>query len=141
MGRAASGLVHFASLRDPFSVISFNGTDLSRDERVGIYLEDHYYNRSDAAVVFQRHDHSTGDERYIYHGNDGTNMPWNDTAQLNFLKPEVREAVIQTILHVARQFPDAAVRCGHDPDAKRLSAPMVPEAGRRGGVSVACGAR
>ncbi len=41
----------------------------------------------------------------MYHGNDGTNMPWNDTAQLNYLKPEVREAVIQTILHVARQFP------------------------------------
>jgi hypothetical protein len=32
-------------------------------------------------------------------------MPWNDTAQLNYLNPEVREAVIQTILHVARQFP------------------------------------
>jgi len=32
-------------------------------------------------------------------------MPWNDTAQLNYLIPEVREAVIQTILHVARQFP------------------------------------
>ena len=43
--------------------------------------------------------------RYIYHGNDGTSMPWNDTAQLDFLEPEVREQVIQTILHVARQFP------------------------------------
>ena len=32
-------------------------------------------------------------------------MPWNDTAQLDYLKPEVREAVIQTILHVARKFP------------------------------------
>ena len=32
-------------------------------------------------------------------------MPWNDTAQLNYLNPEVREAVIQTILHVARKFP------------------------------------
>jgi len=31
-------------------------------------------------------------------------MPWNDTAQLNFLKEEVREAVIQNILHVARKF-------------------------------------
>ena len=30
-------------------------------------------------------------------------MPWNDTAQLDFLNPEVREAVIQTILHVARR--------------------------------------
>ncbi len=32
-------------------------------------------------------------------------MPWNDTAQLNYLNPEVREAVIQTILDVARKFP------------------------------------
>ena len=32
-------------------------------------------------------------------------MPWNDTAQLDFLNPEVREAVIQTILHVAKKFP------------------------------------
>jgi hypothetical protein len=32
-------------------------------------------------------------------------MPWNDTAQLDYLNPEVREAVIQTILHVARKFP------------------------------------
>ena len=32
-------------------------------------------------------------------------MPWNDTAQLNYLNAEVREAVIQTILEVARRFP------------------------------------
>jgi glycosidase len=88
----------------PFPSYSFNGEDLAPDERVGVYLEDHYYNRSDAAVVFKRVDHWTGNTKYIYHGNDGTSMPWNDTAQLNYLKPEVREAVIQTILHVARQF-------------------------------------
>jgi glycosidase len=72
---------------------------------VGIYVEDHYYDRSDAAVVFKRVDHWTGSTKHIYHGNDGTSMPWNDTAQLNYLNPEVREAVIQTILHVARNFP------------------------------------
>jgi len=89
----------------PFPAYSFNGPDLSWDSRVGIYLEDHYYNRTDAAVVFKRVDHWTGSTRYMYHGNDGTSMPWNDTAQLNFLNPEVREAVIQTILHVARKTP------------------------------------
>jgi len=89
----------------PFPSYSFNGPNLSCDDRVGIFLEDHYYERSDAAVVFKRMDFSTGSEKFIYHGNDGTSMPWNDTAQLNFLNPEVREAVIQTILHVARQFP------------------------------------
>ncbi len=89
----------------PFPSYTFNGPDLSSDERVGIFLEDHYYNRSDAAVVFKRVDRWTGQEQYIYHGNDGTSMPWNDTAQLNYLKPEVREAVIQEILRVARKSP------------------------------------
>ena len=89
----------------PFPSYTFNGADLSWDERVGIYLEDHYFDHSDAAVVFKRIDRWTGGEQYIYHGNDGTVIPWNDTAQLNYLNPEVREGVIQTILHVARQFP------------------------------------
>ncbi|TAK56577.1 MAG: alpha-amylase, partial [Bacteroidetes bacterium] len=89
----------------PYFNYSFTGPDLSNNDRVGIYIEDGYWRRSDAAVVFKRHDRYTGDVKYIYHGNDGTNMPWNDTAQLDFMKPEVREAVIQTILHVARLFP------------------------------------
>jgi glycosidase len=89
----------------PFPSYSFNGLDLSSDGRVEIKIDDHYYNRSDAAVTFRRLDRSTGDTRFIYHGNDGTSFPWNDTAQLNYLHPEVREAVIQTILHVARMFP------------------------------------
>ncbi len=89
----------------PFPSYSFNGRNLSWDERIGIYLEDHYYNDTDAAVVFKRVDFWTGSEKFIYHGNDGTSMPWNDTAQLNFLLADVREAVIQTILHVARKFP------------------------------------
>jgi len=88
-----------------FPGYTFNGPNLSDDDRVGIYIEDGYWNRTDAAVVFKRVDHHSGDIKYIYHGNDGTSMPWNDTAQLNFLQTEVREAVIQTILHVARQFP------------------------------------
>lgn len=89
----------------PFPSYTFNGPDFSGDGRVGIYIEDHYFDNSDAAVVFKRLDRWTGEERFIYHGNDGTSMPWNDTAQLNYLLPEVREAVIQTILHVARMFP------------------------------------
>jgi 4-alpha-glucanotransferase len=89
----------------PFPSYSFNGPDLSSDGRAGIFLEDHYFDRSDAAVVFKRVDRWTGSTRYIYHGNDGTSMPWNDTAQLDYLNPTVREAVIQTILEVARKFP------------------------------------
>ena len=91
--------------QSPFPSYTFDGPDLSDDARVGIYLEDGYWDRTDAAVVFRRADHWTGDTRFIYHGNDGTTMPWNDTAQLDYRNPEVREAVIQTILHVARRSP------------------------------------
>ncbi len=89
----------------PYPAYSFTGVDLSSDARVGIVLEDHYWNDTDAAVVFKRFDRETGDERYVYHGNDGTSFPWNDTAQLDFLSPAVREQVIRTILDVARRFP------------------------------------
>lgn len=89
----------------PFPSYTFEGEDLCHDDRVGVFLEEGYWHKSDAAVAFKRVDYHTGDTQYIYHGNDGTQMPWNDTAQLNFLKAEVREAVIQTILHVARKFP------------------------------------
>ena len=89
----------------PFPSYEFNSPDLSKRPEISINLEDHYYSRTDAAVVFKHYDHNTGKTRYIYHGNDGTSMPWNDTAQLNYLNPEVREAVIQTILTVARKFP------------------------------------
>ena len=91
--------------QSPFPGYTFDGPDVSSDDRVGIFLEDHYYDHSDAAVVFKRLDRASGDVRYLYHGNDGTSMPWNDTAQLDYLNPEVREAVIQTILRVARMFP------------------------------------
>lgn len=89
----------------PYPSYTFTGPDLSWHDGVGIYLEDHYFDKTDAAVVFKRVEHGTGHTTYIYHGNDGTTMPWNDTAQLNYLHPDVREAVIQTILHVAQRFP------------------------------------
>jgi hypothetical protein len=88
----------------PFPVYTFDGPDLSPDPEVAIQIEDHYYERSDAAVVFRRTDKRTGEVRYLYHGNDGTSMPWNDTAQLDYLRPETREAVIEQILEVARSF-------------------------------------
>jgi glycosidase len=89
----------------PYPAYRFEGPDLSADGRVEIKIDDHYYTQTDAAVVFRRRDKSTGETRYIYHGNDGTSFPWNDTAQLDYLNPAVREQVIQTILHVARLFP------------------------------------
>ncbi|HEX7542145.1 MAG TPA: alpha-amylase family glycosyl hydrolase, partial [Anaerolineales bacterium] len=118
----------------PYQNYSFNGADLSNDSRVGIQLEDHYYDKTDAAVVFKRFDRWTGDTRYIYHGNDGTSMPWNDTAQLDYSKPEVREAIIQTILHVARNFPiirfDAAMTLAK----KHIQRLWFPEPGHGGAI-------
>ena len=96
----------FLSLPEPpYPAYSYTGADLSSDDRVAIVLEDHYWDDSDAAVVFKRVDRSSGETRYIYHGNDGTSFPWNDTAQLDYLNADVREQVIQTILAVARRFP------------------------------------
>ncbi|MFH0750888.1 MAG: alpha-amylase, partial [Chloroflexota bacterium] len=113
---------------------TFGGTDLSDDPRVGIQIEDHYWSSTDAAVVFRREDRWTGDVRYVYHGNDGTSMPWNDTAQLDYLKPEVREAVIQTILAVARRFPiirfDAAMTLAK----KHIARLWYPEPGQGGAI-------
>lgn len=120
---------------NPFPQYTFNGPNLSHDSRVAIYLEDHYYSKSDCAVVFKRVDTSTGDTRYIYHGNDGTGMPWNDTAQIDFLNPQAREEVMQEILHVARNFPiirfDAAMVLAK----KHIKRLWYPEPGKGGDIA------
>jgi len=118
----------------PYPNYQFQSENLSDDARVVVILEDHYYSHSDAAVVFKRKDQLSGDVRYIYHGNDGTSMPWNDTAQLDFSKAEVREAVIQTILHVARNFPiirfDAAMTLAK----KHIQRLWFPQPGAGGAI-------
>jgi len=88
----------------PFPTYNYNCGNLSGRGDITVQIEEHYFSRSDAAVVFKRIDNRTGDTRYIYHGNDGTSMPWNDTAQIDFLNPEAREAVIRTIIGVCQQF-------------------------------------
>ena len=89
----------------PYPGYTFGGDNLGNDDRVEVRIEDHYWDNSDAAVVFERRERWSGERRYIYHGNDGTSFPWNDTAQLDFSRADVREQVIQTILAVARRFP------------------------------------
>ena len=79
--------------------------NLSPDDRVEIRIEDHYFDQTDAAVVFQLKQRNSGQTDYVYHGNDGTTFAWNDTAQLNYSRADVREQVIQTILQVAKLFP------------------------------------
>jgi len=96
----------FLSLDNPpYPGYTYSGADLSSDTSIVVQIEDKYFDKTDAAVTFKRIDRKTGKTRYIYHGNDGTCMPWNDTAQLNYLKEEVREKVISTIIEIARNFP------------------------------------
>lgn len=118
----------------PYPDYSFTGPDLSFSSEVSLQIEDGYWDRSNAAVVFRHYDHGSGRTRYLYHGNDGTSTPWNDTAQLNYLLPAVREEVIQTILHVARQFPiirfDAAMTLAK----KHFQRLWYPQPGHGSGV-------
>jgi len=61
-------------------------------------------------------------------------MPWNDTAQLNMIRSEVREAVIQKIFEVARKFSiirfDAAMTLAK----KHFSRLWYPEPGKGGDI-------
>ena len=118
----------------PYPAYRFEGRNLATDPRIEIRIEDHYWDDSDAAVVFERRDTATGERRYLYHGNDGTSFPWNDTAQLDFLKADVRETVIQTILDVARRFPvirfDAAMVLAR----KHVERLWYPEPGAGGAI-------
>jgi len=119
----------------PFPSYTYNGQDLSENPDIEIKLEDHYYNQSDAAVTFKRRDLRTGETSYIFHGNDGTTMPWNDTAQLDFLNPATREAVFQQIKHVAKNFPiirfDAAMTLAK----KHIQRLWYPKPGHGGDIA------
>ncbi len=118
----------------PYPSYTFNSENLSENSRAAIVLEDHYYNHSDASVVFKYYNYRSNQTKYIYHGNDGTSFPCNDTAQLDYSKAEVREAVIQTILHVARNFPiirfDAAMTLAK----KHIERLWFPEPGSGGAI-------
>jgi len=118
----------------PFPSYSYSGENLSGDPNKGIFLEDKYFSRTDAAVTFKHVDFRTGEEKYIYHGNDGTSFPWNDTAQLNFLNPEVREAVIQTILHVSKMFPIIRFDAAMTLTRKHFQRLWFPEPGTGGAI-------
>ncbi|MBN1879470.1 alpha-amylase [bacterium] len=119
----------------PYPQYSFNGVNLSSDSRSSIFLEDHYFSRSDAAVVFKYIDNGSGRTRFIYHGNDGTGLPWNDTAQLDFLRQDVRDQVVKTIVDVAKKFPiirfDAAMTLAK----KHFHRLWYPEPGEGGDIA------
>lgn len=85
----------------PFPNYRYTGENLASQSELTIQIEDGYERGDDAAVAFKRQ--TPNETVYIYHGNDGTNMPWKDTAQIDYLNPTAREAVIQEILSVARR--------------------------------------
>ncbi|MEO0141831.1 MAG: alpha-amylase family glycosyl hydrolase, partial [candidate division WOR-3 bacterium] len=118
----------------PFFNYKFNGPNLSDDPEIEIYIEDGYYTRTDAAVVFKLVDRKSGRIRYIYHGNDGTSTPWNDTAQLNFLIPEVREAVIKKIIEVARKSPIIRLDAAMTLTKRHYQRLWFPEPGKGGDI-------
>jgi glycosidase len=123
----------------PFPSYSFNGPNLSGASGIGISIDDHYWEKTDAAVVFKRLDFATGETRYIYHGNDGTHMPWNDTAQLDFLRPETREAVVQAVLRVAKLFPIIRFDAAMTLTKKHFQRLWYPEPGRGGDIASRAG--
>jgi hypothetical protein len=82
----------------------FESPDLSPDSSVIIRLENGYYSQTGAAEAFLYEIKKTNRPLYIYHGNDGTSMPWNDTAQLDYLNPRTRTAMKNRIIEVAKIF-------------------------------------
>ena len=125
----------FLSLSNkPFPNYSYSGPDLSGDPRISLFLEDHYFDKTDAAVVFKRVDKTSGHTTFIYHGNDGTSMPWNDTAQLDFSRQEVRECVIQTIIDVAKKFPIIRFDAAMTLTKKHFHRLWFPEPGSGGAI-------
>ncbi|GHV16349.1 hypothetical protein FACS189493_2050 [Spirochaetia bacterium] len=119
----------------PFPTYNYNCGNLSGRNDITVQIEEHYFTRSDAAVVFKRIDNHTGQARYIYHGNDGTSMPWNDTAQIDFLNPEAREAVIRTIIGVCQQFPIVRFDAAMTLAKKHIQRLWYPEPGRGGDIA------
>jgi hypothetical protein len=119
----------------PFPGYNFNCGNLSGRDDVTVQIEEHYFTRSDAAVVFRRIDNRTGETRFIYHGNDGTSMPWNDTAQIDFLNPEAREAVISTIIGVCKQFPIVRFDAAMTLAKRHIQRLWYPEPGHGGDIA------
>ncbi|MDR1363028.1 MAG: alpha-amylase, partial [Spirochaetaceae bacterium] len=121
--------------RPPYPQYCYNSGNLSTHPDIVVQIEDHYYDNSDCAVVFHHYDKRSGRHRYIYHGNDGTSMPWNDTAQIDFLNSEAREAVIRTIVGVCRQFSIVRFDAAMTLAKRHIQRLWYPEPGHGGDIA------
>jgi DNA-binding transcriptional MerR regulator/glycosidase len=118
----------------PYPAYSFTGRNLVASDRVSVRLADQYLDQSDAPVVFRREDLTTSEVRYLYHGNDGTGLPWNDTAQLDYTREETRRAMVEVIVDIAKRFPilrlDAAMALAR----RHVQRLWYPRAGTGGAI-------
>ena len=125
----------FVSLdHSPFPAYTFTGEDVSGDPRVGIFIEDHYYDRSDAAVVFKWVDRRSGSVRYhlprqrrhahALERHRPTELPARRCPGGG--RPDHRGS--------GPQVPHHPLRRGHDPDPQALPAPVVPRPGSGGDI-------
>ncbi|GHV19438.1 hypothetical protein FACS189494_01050 [Spirochaetia bacterium] len=119
----------------PYPQYQYSSGNLSSNADIVVQIEDHYYNNTDCAVVFHHYDRRNNRHRYIYHGNDGTSMPWNDTAQIDFLNPQAREAVIQTIIGVCKQFSIVRFDAAMTLAKRHIQRLWYPEPGRGGDIA------
>lgn len=95
---------YISSHKNPVENWEFNSPNLLDSCDAEVHLEDGYYDETRAAEVFLFRNKNLNRPLYVYHGNDGTSMPWNDTAQLNYLNAELREEVKNLITGIAKQF-------------------------------------
>ena len=77
---------------------------------------------------------ASGDERYVYHGNDGTSFPWNDTAQLDYLQARGPRGGHPDDPRRRPALPDHPLRRGDDPRQEAHPAAVVPAPGSGGGI-------
>ena len=111
----------------PFPAYTFSGPDLSPDPRVEITLEDHYWDGTDAAVVFRRRDRAV--RRAALH------------------LPRQRRHLVPVERHRAAGLPPRRPPRGGDPDDPRRRAPLrrssasTPRWSSPGATSAASGTR
>ena len=83
----------------------------------------------------------TATTRYVYHGNDGTSFPWNDTAQLDYLEAACARAGDPDHPSCRAALSDHSLRRGDGAGQAPRPAAVVSAARRRRIDSVARGIR
>ena len=125
----------------PFPSYSFDGADFSPDPSVGIYLEDHYFDRSDAAVVFKRvrPQHRRRALHFSRQRRHLDALERHRTTRLSQAPGAGSSARDDSRRRAA--LPGHSLRCGDDPDQASLPTFVVPRARHGGCDSLTGGTR